>query len=191
MDELNRNLTNEELIALLGDKLNDKLLTIVDSIVTSNPEYVMLYVAQVIDDLPSNADVTEFEAKQLGWESKVIMRAMFNAKTEIAGEYPKGTKIDGARIRVYDTFTAQFDDQNPRLNREKDGVRTFQGDPVYRHTHVVFNAEFDKLNGHSVIEYDDTTPIAAYEEAKAEAAKGVSKTVSVEALIGKGGVLAT
>ena len=184
MERLNRNVTNEELITITEDKLKDKLLMIVDNIVTSNPEYTMLYVVQVIDDLPSIANVSEFEAIQLGWETGMIIRAMFNAKTDIAGDLPKGTQISGARIRVYDTFTPDFDEQNPRLTREKDGVRVLQGDPIYRHTQVVYDHEFSKLGGHSVIDYDGTIPITEYEGIKLTKSQSIPvSTIHGEAAI--------
>ncbi len=180
MEKLNRNLTNGELFNIIGNKLDDKLLMIIDSILTSNSEYTMLYVVQMVDDLPSNINVSKFEAEQLDWNTNMIMRAMFNAKTDIAGNLPKGTKISGARIRVFDTFTPDFDDQSPRLTYEKDGIRTLLGDPIYRHTQVVYDYEFENLGGHSVIDYDNTIPIAEYEKIKIK-----SKSIPIAAILGK------
>jgi hypothetical protein len=180
MEALNRNLTNEELVALVKKDLESGMLIIVDKLETSNPEYTMLYVAQVVSDLPNGVDVTKFEAEALGWDNTLIMRAMFNAKTDISEKYPKGTKIKGARIRVFDSFTPEFDEQSPRLTREKDGVRVLQGAPIYRHTRVVFDEEFEDLGGHSVIEYDQTVPIG---ELKKLQDKGEQSVVSAKALL--------
>lgn len=185
MEELNRNLTNEALIELLGDTLKDGLMIIIDKIPTSVAEYTMLYVAQEITDLPSSTDVTEFEAKALGWDNTLIMRAMFNADTTIAEEYPKGTKIEGARIRVYDTLEPEFADQSPRLTREKDAVRVLQGQPIYRQSHVVFDDEFQKLGGHGVLEYDNTVPIGT------AMLKERSKIVSAAKLVGDSAPITT
>jgi len=182
MEELNRNLTNDGLLELIGDKIKEGLMIIVDKLLTSNPEYTMLYVVQEIIDLPNAVDVTDFEAAALGWDNTLIIRAMFNADTTISEKYPKGTQIDGARIRIYDTLTPDFEEQSPRLTREKDAVRVLQGKPIYRQSHVVFDEEFMKLGGHAVIEYDNTVPIDIA-MAKKSTIVSAAKLLSTEALI--------
>ena len=149
--DLNRNMTNQELIKVAGieDALKNNQLVLIDKVQTSRPEFTNLYFIGKVEGLSSsNTDVSKLEAQLLGWGDNYV-RAISNSSTEIANQLQVGQKIDGA-IRVIDGLTPSFDGQQPRQDRNGNQLLN-NSRPIYRTAQICNHEELNQL-GHSTIE---------------------------------------
>lgn len=179
--DLNRNLTNEELLANAEIKkaLDEGNLVLIDKVQTSNEEYVNLYFMAKVTGLPSsNTEVSDLGAQLLGWNStEVYMRAIQNASAKVAQKLPKGATIPGT-IRVKDSLKAWFDGQQPRVDRNGN-ILLNNGKPIYRTTQICSHDEFQK-KGHDTLEVTERVDV---KKEAAEAAKQPTPSASLETLI--------
>ena len=149
--ELNRNMTNEEILAHkdIKDAMDNGKLIIIDGVQTSNPEYTNLYFMGKVEGLPSsNTNVSELAATLLNWGA-VYMRSIQNASTQIADGLEIGQTIDGA-IRVTDSTEPAFDNQSPRVDRDNN-LLLHNGSKIYRTTNICTQQELDR-DGHATLE---------------------------------------
>lgn len=149
--ELNRNMTNEELLRVAGVKeaVDAGKLVIIDKVQTSRPEFTNLYFIGKVEGLSSsNTNVSQLAAALLGWGDNYL-RSIQNADTNIANQFQVGSSIEGT-IRVIDSFEPAFDGQQPRIDRNGQQLLN-NGRPIYRSTQICTHDELNQL-GHSTIE---------------------------------------
>ena len=149
--DLNRNKTNEEILAVAGikDAMDNGKIVIVDKVQTSNPEYTNLYFMGKVDGLASsNTNVSELAAALLNWGA-VYMRSIQNASTKVAEQLAIGSTIDGAII-VTDSIEPTFDGQSPRVDRDNN-LLLHNGSKIYRTTSICTQQELDR-DGHATLE---------------------------------------
>lgn len=150
---INRNLTNEEILAndAIREKVDNGEIVIIDKVQTSNPEYVNLYFIGLVDGLATGTtQVSDLAAQLLGWDNSGIpFRAIQNAKREIADKLPIGYGIKG-RIRVLDSIEPFFEGQEPRQDR-KGRVLYHKSQPVYRIGTICSHEEFE-AEGHQLLQ---------------------------------------
>ena len=154
--DLNRNLTNDEILAIpeVEDALNDGKIMVIHKEDTSHPDYVNMYFIGIVKGLSSsNTDVNSLQAQLLGWKGTMPMRAIQNSSKAIADQVALGTMFDGT-IRVFDTLTKQFDAQTSRIDRNGKQL-LHQGKPIYRNTEICDFATLERL-GHDTLEVDRT-----------------------------------
>ena len=151
--ELNRNLTNDVLLAdaNIKQQLDNGNLVLIDMVPTSNPEYTNLYfIGKVTGLASSNTGVSSLQAALLGWNnSEVYMRSIQNASTAVAQQLQKGQAIPGT-IRVIDSLEPSFDGQTSRIDRNGSQLLN-NGKPIYRSTQICTVEELDSM-GHATIE---------------------------------------
>ena len=150
---INRNLTNEEILAndSIREKVNSGQIVVIDKVQTSNPDYVNLYFIGLVDGLATGTtQVSDLAAQLLGWDNSGIpFRAVQNAKKDIADKIPVGHGIKGC-IRVIDSTERFFEGQEPRQDR-KGRVLYHNGEPVYRIGTICSHEEF-KAEGHQLLQ---------------------------------------
>ena len=150
---INRNLTNEEILAndSIREKVNSGQIVVIDKVQTSNPDYVNLYFIGLVDGLATGTtQVSNLAAQLLGWDNSGIpFRAVQNAKKDIADKIPVGHGIKGC-IRVIDSTERFFEGQEPRQDR-KGRVLYHNGKPVYRIGTICSHEEF-KAEGHQLLQ---------------------------------------
>ena len=150
---INRNLTNEEILA--NDSIREKIyngeIVVIDKVQTSNPDYVNLYFIGLVDGLATGTtQVSNLAAQLLGWDNSGIpFRAVQNARKSIADGIPIGHGIKGC-IRVIDSTEPFFEGQEPRQDR-KGRVLYHGGKPVYRIGTICSHEEF-KAQGHQLLQ---------------------------------------
>ena len=152
--ELNRNLTNDELLAIDSVKqaVDNGKIVIIDKVETTHPDFVNLYCIAKVEGLTSsNTDVNPLQAQLLGWNGDIYMRAIQNASKAIADQVELGTAYNGT-IRVIDTLTKQFDAHTSRIDRNGKQLLS-QGKPIYRNTEICDFATLERL-GHDTLEVD-------------------------------------
>lgn len=150
---INRNLTNEEILAndAIREKVNNGEIVVIDKRETSHPEYINLYFIGLVDGLAtSTTQVSNLAAQLLGWDNSGIpFRAIQNARKDIADKIPVGHSIKG-RIRVLDSTERFFEGQEPRQDR-KGRVLYHDGKPVYRIGTICSHEEFE-ADGHHLLQ---------------------------------------
>ena len=150
---INRNLTNEEILAndSIREKVDSGQIVVIDKVQTSNPDYVNLYFIGLVDGLATGTtQVSDLAAQLLGWDNSGIpFRAIQNAKKDIADSIPVGHGIKGC-IRVIDSTEPFFEGQEPRQDR-KGRVLYHNGKPVYRIGTICSHEEF-KAEGHHLLQ---------------------------------------
>ena len=150
---INRNLTNEEILAndSIREKVNGGQIVVIDKVQTNNPDYVNLYFIGLVDGLATGTtQVSDLAAQLLGWDNSGIpFRAIQNAKKDIADKIPIGHGINGC-IRVIDSTERFFEGQEPRQDR-KGRVLYHNGEPVYRIGAICSHEEF-KAEGHQLLQ---------------------------------------
>lgn len=150
---INRNMTNDEILAIPAVKkqLDEGKLVIIDMVLTSRPEYTNMYFIGKVEGLPSsNTDVSDLAAQLLGWNnSDIYMRSVQNASTEIANQLQVGMGIQGT-IRVIDKLEAEFDGQNPRIDRNNN-ILLHNKQMIYRTTQICSADELAE-KGHETLE---------------------------------------
>jgi hypothetical protein len=150
---INRNLTNEEILA--NDSIREKIyngeIVVIDKVQTSNPNYVNLYFIGLVDGLATGTtQVSKLASQLLGWDNSGIpFRAVQNARKSIADGIPIGHGIKGC-IRVLDSIEPFFEGQEPRQDR-KGRVLYHGGKPVYRIGTICSHEEF-KAQGHQLLQ---------------------------------------
>jgi hypothetical protein len=134
LSELTKNSTNRELYEAFGETINDGKTRIFAKHVSSNPDYTTVYLCQSVKTSRSVDSANEFF---LGWSSTRLIRAIHNAKTEIADKLPVGSVVpfdilltEFAGIKAYDT-------QEPKINPSTGEVIMFNELPVYEHSCLV------------------------------------------------------
>ena len=173
---INRNLTNEEILAndSIREKVNSGQIVVIDKVETSHPDYVNLYFIGLVDGLATGTtQVSDLAAQLLGWDNSGIpFRAIQNAKKDIADKIPVGHGINGC-IRVLDSTERFFEGQEPRQDR-KGRVLYHNGEPVYRIGTICSHEEFE-TEGHQLLQAEK---MVAEEESSqpAEPVIGAAKT---------------
>jgi len=151
--ELNRNRTNEEILANkhIKDAMDNGKLVLIHKVQTSNPLYTNLYFMGKVEGLASsNTNVSSLQAALLGWNnSEVYMRSIQNASTKVADGLGIGQAIDGV-IRVTDSTEPAFDGQSPRVDRDNN-LLLYNGSKIYRTTNICTQQELDR-DGHATLE---------------------------------------
>ena len=150
---INRNLTNEEILAndSIREKVNSGQIVVIDKVQTSNPDYVNLYFIGLVDGLASGTtQVSKLASQLLGWDDGGIpFRAIQNARKDIADKIPIGHGVNGC-IRVMDSTEPFFEGQEPRQDR-KGRVLYHDGKPVYRIGTICSHEEFE-ADGHHLLQ---------------------------------------
>ena len=153
--ELNRNLTNDVLLAdaNIKQQLDNGNLVLIDMVPTSNPEYTNLYfIGKVTGLASSNTGISQLAAALLNWGSnEVYMRSIQNASTEVAQQMQKGQALPGT-MRVIDSLEPAFEGQTSRIDRNGKQLLS-GGKPVYRTTQICTIEEFEQ-QGHDTLEID-------------------------------------
>jgi hypothetical protein len=157
--ELNRNLTNDQLLADANIKasLDAGKIVIIDKVPTANPEYTNLYFIGKVEGLASsNTGVSSLAAQLLGWNnSDIYMRSIQNANTEVANQLPIGSALPGT-IRVVDSTEKAFDNQTSRIDRDGNHL-LHNGQPIYRNTEICTIEELAE-KGHYTLEVTEKVP---------------------------------
>jgi len=189
--ELNRNLTNDQILANANIKeaIDKGELVIIDMVPTSNPEYTNLYfIGKVTGLAESNTNVSVLSAQLLGWKDGIYMRSIQNASTAIAEKLQIGESIMGT-MRVVDSIEPEFDGQNPRIDREGNQL-LHNNNPIYRNTFICTHEELEE-QGHSTLEVTEKVgqqPLQPNKQFNQQAGSqgnvGGSKKSSVKTLIG-------
>ena len=153
--ELNRNLTNDVLLAdaNIKQQLDNGNLVLIDMVPTSNPEYTNLYfIGKVTGLASSNTGVSQLAAALLNWGSnEVYMRSIQNASTQVAQQMQKGQTLPGT-MRVIDSLEPAFEGQTSRIDRNGKQLLS-GGKPIYRTTQICTHEEFEQ-QGHDTLEVD-------------------------------------
>lgn len=126
-------------------------LILIDKVPTSNPEYVSLYFAGMVETASSNT-VSGAQAALLGWSdnSTFLMRAMQNAKAEIADKFETGKVFDQFAIQIIDTNTPAYEKQAPRQSKTGEIYVDEFNKPIYRTGRLVTKDEL-AAEGHKTI----------------------------------------
>ena len=99
---INRNLTNEEILAndSIREKVNSGQIVVIDKVQTNNPDYVNLYFIGLVDGLATGTtQVSDLAAQLLGWDNSGIPLSYSECSKDIADKIPIGHGINGC-IRV-------------------------------------------------------------------------------------------
>lgn len=173
---INRNLTNEEILAndSIREKVNSGQIVVIDKVQTSNPEYVNLYFIGLVDGLATGTtQVSDLAAQLLGWDNSGIpFRAIQNARKDIADKISIGHGINGC-IRVMDSTEPFFEGQEPRQDR-KGRVLYHDGKPVYRIGTICSHEEF-KAESHQLLQAEKMV-VEEDQSQPAEPVIGAAKT---------------
>jgi len=124
---------------------------LIDKIPTSNPEYVSLYFAGMVETA-SSSTVSGAATMLLGWtdNSTFLMRAMQNAKAEIADKFETGKVFEQFAIQIIDTNTPAYDKHTPRQSKTGEIYVDEFNKPIYRTGRLVTKDEL-VAEGHKTI----------------------------------------
>lgn|GEM_PF-5552848 len=157
--ELNRNMTNDELLAIneVKQAIDNGKIVIIDKVATSNPEYTNLYFIGKVEGLASsNTGVSSLAAQLLGWNnSDIYMRSIQNASTAVANQLPIGSALPGT-VRVVDSTEKAFDNQTSRIDRDGNHL-LHNNQPIYRSTEICTHEELAE-SGHFTLEVTEKVP---------------------------------
>lgn len=188
--ELNRNMTNDELLAIneVKQAIDNGKIVIIDKVATSNPEYTNLYFIGKVEGLASsNTGVSSLAAQLLGWNnSEIYMRSIQNASTAVANQLPIGSALPGT-IRVVDSVEKAFDNQTSRIDRD-DNHLLHNGQPIYRSTEICTIEELAE-SGHFTLEVTEKVPQRSQQSVGADVTQqtgnvGGTQSSSVNSLLG-------
>lgn len=146
-------MSNAELVEQFGDQLATGAAVIFAVEETSNPDFVHVFVAQnattedYLDQSGNTGGVmSRFEAENAfddATRREFILRSHFNVRSEKADQYEVGATIEGVKIQIWDSTVPLFEGHSPRISSQTGEIYLNGGKPIYRHTSVVYEDEFD------------------------------------------------
>ena len=150
---VNSKSTNEALLASpeVVAAIQGGNVILIDKIPTANPEYVSLYFAGMVETA-SSSTVSGAAVALLGWNdnSQFLMRAMQNAKAEIADKFELGKVFESFAIQIIDTNTPAYEKHTARQSKTGEVYVDEFGKPIYRTGRLVTKDELS-AEGHKTI----------------------------------------
>jgi len=128
-----KNSTNKELIEEMGEIINDGKTRVYAKAPSSNPDYTTIFLVQSISTVRSTSSANEFF---LGWNNKRLVRAIHNAKSDIASKIEIG-KVVPFDILLTETVAPVYEGQQPKINPDSGEVIMFGDNAVYERTELV------------------------------------------------------
>jgi hypothetical protein len=131
---MNKNSTNADLYAGLGEIIKDGKTRIFAKAPSKNPEYVTIFLCQEVKK-PSGS-TTSAQKYFLGWDDTRLLRAIHNAKAEIADKMEIG-KVVPFDILEEEKIVPAYEGQEPKVNPGTSEVVMFKDQRVYTHGSLV------------------------------------------------------
>lgn len=150
---VNRNSSNELLLKQpeIVEAIQSGKVILFDKVQTSNPDYTTMYFLGMVETESTN-DVSIAAASLLGWSDTNVfmMRALQNAKTEIAEKHEIGKTYEGFAIQLVDTNKPAYENHTPRQSKDGETYKDANGLPIYRTGRLVTKEELAQ-QGHKTI----------------------------------------
>lgn len=133
MENLSKNSTNKELMEAFGEAIADGETRIFAKNQSSNPDYTTIFFCQTIKTSRTISGPQEFF---LGWNSTRLVRAIHNAKTEIAEKLEVG-QIVPFDIKLTESYLPAYEGQACKTNPSTAEAVQIGGHDVFEHTDLV------------------------------------------------------